>query len=337
MKILVTGGAGFIGSNFVHRLVWSRPNARIVVLDKLTYAGNLRNLADALRIPRVSFVRGDVCDRKIVARVMKGCDFVVHFAAETHVDRSIVDADAFLRTDVYGTYVMLETARAAGIRRFIQISTDEVYGEATGHPCREDDPLNPRSPYAASKAGADRLAFSYHETYGLPVVITRCGNNYGPYQHPEKLIPLFITNALEGKKLPLYGDGRNRRDWIHVEDHCAALDLLLTAKGVDGEVFNVSAREERENRWIAEKICEVTDSSSRLIKRVADRPGHVRRHAVDSRKLSRATGWRPRVPLDEGLERTAVWYREHRDWWVRIKEGGDFQRHSRTVYGRRWR
>ena len=322
---LVTGGAGFIGSNFVHYALETHPDWRIVVLDKLTYAGNLRNLDDLRDDPRFSFIQGDICDAATVRAAMRGCDWVLNFAAETHVDRSIVDPGAFVRTDVEGTYTLLEAAREAGISRFIQISTDEVYGNAeapdgTSRPSLETDALKPLSPYAASKAGADRLAYSYWATYALPVVVTRCSNNYGPYQYPEKQLPLFIVNALAGRPLPVYGDGRNTRDWISVLDHCRALDTILTAPSaaVDGEVFNIGVAEERSILDNARLVLRLLDRPESLITFVPDRLGHVRRHAVDSTRLRERLGWEPRVRFPDGLAETVAWYRAHSDWLAAV-------------------
>jgi dTDP-glucose 4,6-dehydratase len=319
--VLVTGGAGFIGSNFVRYVHERHPAWNLVVLDKLTYAGNLENLTELLDSPRVRVIQGDICDRAAVQEAMEGCDWALNFAAETHVDRSIVDPGAFVRTDVEGTYTLLEVARERGIERFIQISTDEVYGNAeapdgTSRPSVETDALKPLSPYAASKAGADRLAFSYWATYGLPVVVTRCSNNYGPYQYPEKQLPLFISNALADRPIPVYGDGANTRDWIHVADHCAALATLLEAPAeiVNGEVFNVGAAEERSILQNAERILDVLGKPRELIRFVPDRLGHVRRHAVDSAKLQRVTPWRPRERFDDGIAATIRWYAEHGPW-----------------------
>jgi dTDP-glucose 4,6-dehydratase len=319
--VLVTGGAGFIGSNFVHYILRARPEVSVRVLDKLTYAGNEANLASVAEDPRFSFIRGDICDRETVESAMRGCDWVLNFAAETHVDRSIVDPGAFVRTDVEGTYTLLEAARAVGVARFIQISTDEVYGNAeapdgTSRPSLETDALKPLSPYAASKAGADRLAFSYWATYGLPVVVTRCSNNYGAYQYPEKQLPLFITNALADRPLPIYGTGRNTRDWIHVSDHCAALDTILHADpdAVDGEVFNIGAAEERSILENAESVLDLLGKPRALLTFVPDRLGHVRRHAVDSAKLQERLGWQPRVRFADGLAETVAWYRSHSEW-----------------------
>jgi len=326
---LVTGGAGFIGSNFTRRAV-SRGDD-VVVLDKLTYAGNLENLRDLLDAKKIRFVKGDVCDRGLVADLASQAYAVVHFAAETHVDRSILEAGDFVQTDVVGTFSVLEACRKADVDRLVLISTDEVYGEAEGEPCREDAPLMPKSPYAASKAGADRLAFSYFATYGLPVVISRCTNNYGPYQHPEKLIPLFVTNALEDKLLPVYGTGKNTRDWIHVEDHCGALDLLLAAKGVDGEVFNIGASEEHSVNEIAAAILKILKKRMSLLRMVPDRPGHVQRHAVDAGKIRSRLRWKPSRSFSEGLQETVQWYREHEAWWKATKSG-DFQDYYSVQY-----
>lgn len=319
--VLVTGGAGFIGSNFVHHLLAKRPECRVVVLDKLTYAGNERNLDPVRDDPRFSFIHGDICDRETVRRAMAGCQWVLNFAAETHVDRSIIDPGAFVRTDVEGTYTLLEVAREVGVERFIQISTDEVYGNAeapdgTSRPSLETDALKPLSPYAASKAGADRLAFSYWATYDLPVVVTRCSNNYGPYQYPEKQLPLFIVNALNDRSLPVYGNGANTRDWIHVSDHCAALVriLLAPAEAVHGEVFNIGAAEERSILENARLILELLGKPQDLITFVPDRLGHVRRHAVDSSKLLERLGWEAEVRFEEGIAETVAWYRTHREW-----------------------
>ncbi|HYM40194.1 MAG TPA: dTDP-glucose 4,6-dehydratase [Thermoplasmata archaeon] len=329
-RLVVTGGMGFIGSNFVRRrLAAGRDD--VVVVDKLTYAGNPTNLQDHRDDPRLAFVQGDVCDRGLMDRVVRGADAVVHFAAETHVDRSILDAGSFVVTDVVGTYSVLEACRKADVPRLVHISTDEVYGEAGDRPCAEEAPLMPKSPYAASKAGADRLVWSYVATYGLPAVISRCTNNYGPYQHPEKLIPLFVTNALEGKPLPMYGDGRNSRDWIHVDDHCAALDLLLTAQGVEGEVFNIGAGQERDVRTIGSAILKALGKPASLLTSVPDRPGHVLRHAVDSTKIRSRLGWRPAQTFEDGLRQTMEWYRTHETWWKPIKSGA-FREYYRVQY-----
>jgi dTDP-glucose 4,6-dehydratase len=324
-KILVTGGAGFIGSNFVHYLLKYRDDVDVVVLDKLTYAGNIANLVPIFDDPRFDFVRGDICDPDVAKRVMQGCDWVINFAAETHVDRSIIDPGAFVRTDVEGTFTLLEIARELGIERFIQISTDEVYGNAeapdgTSRPSRESDALNPLSPYAASKAGADRLAFSYWATYGLPVVVTRCSNNYGPYQYPEKQLPLFITNALDDRPLPIYGTGANTRDWIHVSDHCSALVAICYARPeeVIGEVFNVGGGEERSIVENARTILQILGKPESLLAFVPDRPGHVHRHAVDSTKLRTQLGWAPQVRFDAGITDTIEWCCKHKYWLEQV-------------------
>ena len=318
-RLLVTGGAGFIGSNFV-RLAAKR-GYDPVVLDKLTYAGNLENLQDLIDAGKIEFVRGDVCNPAVVGKTIRGCDAVVHMAAETHVDRSILEAGTFVQTDVYGTYVTLEAARAANVDRFLHISTDEVYGESGSKPCRENAPLDPKSPYAASKAGADRLAHAYHETYGLPVVITRCVNNFGPYQHPEKAIPLFTICALLGVPLPVYGTGRNRREWIHVEDHAGALLKLLRARGLDGETFNIGTAERRSVLQNARAVVDALGKPRSLISRIDDRPGHVRSHAVDSAKLRKKVGWRPARTFDAELPQTVEWYAAHPKWWRRTLLG----------------
>ena len=322
---LITGGAGFIGSNFVRHVMGAHADWHIVVLDKLTYAGNLHNLDGLRDDPRFRFVQGDICDSATVKDAMGGCDWVINFAAETHVDRSIVDPSAFVRTDIEGTYTLLEAARELGISRFIQISTDEVYGNAeapdgTSRPSLETDALKPLSPYAASKAGADRLAFSYWATYGLPVVITRCSNNYGPYQYPEKQLPLFIVNALAGRQLPVYGDGANTRDWIHVLDHCRALETILmaAAEAVEGAVFNIGAAEERSIVQNARLVLDLLGQPESLLTFVPDRLGHVRRHAVDSSKLHERLGWEPQVAFAEGLAETVAWYRTHTDWTTAV-------------------
>jgi len=324
-SLLVTGGAGFIGSNFVRYMLDQHSHCTVTVLDKLTYAGNIDNLQDVAQNPRFHFVQGDICDAGVVNQAIKGCNMVVNFAAETHVDRSIVEPGGFVITDVYGTYTLLEAARQAEVERFIQISTDEVYGDAcspegVSRPSLETDALMPRSPYAASKAGADRLAFSYWATYGLPVIITRCSNNYGPYQYPEKQLPLFIVSAIEGRSLPIYGDGSSTRDWLHVHDHCVALDFLLHAPGtmVHGEIFNIGSGEEYSILDNARAILQLLNLSSKLLCFVADRPGHVRRHAINTEKLRTKLGWRPKREFATGLHETIVWYQTQRDWLANI-------------------
>lgn len=331
--ILITGGAGFIGSNLIHFLLRSYDGIKIINLDKLTYAGNLENLEDVASDPRYEFVHGDICDQKLVRQVMARVQGVVHLAAETHVDRSILDAGQFVQTDVFGSFVLLDGLRhAPDVEFFLHVSTDEVYGSRDKGFFKEDDPLNPSSPYAASKAGADRLARAYHVTFGLPVIIIRPSNNYGPYQYPEKFIPLFITNCLEGKPLPLYGQGTNVRDWLHVKDHCRAIDLVIR-RGESGEVYNIGANNEVPNIRVAELICEYLDRPRTLIKLVKDRPGHDQRYALDCQKI-RSLGWQPEIPFAVGLKETVRWYIEHEDWWRRIKEKSEAFRQFYEVYYR---
>ncbi|MBD3309204.1 dTDP-glucose 4,6-dehydratase [candidate division KSB3 bacterium] len=323
--LLITGGAGFIGSNFVRYMVEHYPDYAITNLDKLTYAGNLDNLRDIEDHPHYTFVQGDIADVELVERLMQAADAVVHFAAETHVDRSIMDAGSFITTDVYGTFVLLEAARKYPVERFIQISTDEVYGtamspEGVSRPSLETDALMPLSPYAASKAGADRLAFAFWATHKIPVIITRCSNNYGPYQYPEKLIPLFVTNALDNIPLPVYGDGHNTRDWIFVEEHCAAIDLLLQSTGCDGQVFNIGSGREYSVLQITDIILHSLNKPASLIQFVTDRPGHVPRHAVDTLKFSTQFGWSASTDFPSMLAKTVQWYRDHEAWWRRIKD-----------------
>jgi dTDP-glucose 4,6-dehydratase len=313
MRVLVTGGAGFVGSHFARRL--AAAGDEVVVLDKLTYSGNLANLEDVGH----SFVQGDIAEPISVAGAGEGCEAVVNFAAETHVDRSILEAGDFIRTDVVGTHMLLEWARSAGAR-FVQVSTDEVYGDLPpGIAAREDDALRPSSPYAAAKAGGDLQVLAFVRTYGVNASITRGSNTYGPNQYPEKLIPLFVTNALDGEALPVYGDGRQTRDWLHVDDHCAAIELVLH-EGEPGGVYNAGAGEERENLAIAERIIELTGADLSLIRHVEDRPGHDRRYALDSSRIL-GLGWRPERDFEEGLASTVAWYRERRDWWEPLKSG----------------
>jgi dTDP-glucose 4,6-dehydratase len=333
-RILITGGAGFIGANFVHHVMRAHPDWQIMVLDKLTYAGRRENLASVEGRPGFAFVQGDIADPAVVARVMPGCQYVVNFAAETHVDRSLYDAGSFIQTDVYGTFVLLEEARRSPVlRRFVQISTDEVYGSVETGSSRETDALMPRNPYSASKAGADRLAYSYFATYGLPVLVTRASNNYGPYQFPEKVIPLFVTHAIDDVPLPLYGDGMNVRDWLHVDDHCRAVDLLLD-EGVPGETYNVGGGNEVPNLELTRRVLALLGKPESLIRPVADRPGHDRRYSLDCGKL-RSLGWAPAVPFADGLRATVEWYREHESWWRPIKEQSPafrdhYQRHYKA-------
>jgi len=332
LRILVTGGAGFIGSNFVRYLLRKHPQDSVVNLDKLTYAGNLENLADVADDPRYSFVRGDICDEAAVEQVIGSSDAIVNFAAETHVDRSIQHAGAFIGTDVKGLYVLLEAARKRGIERFVHISTDEVYGSIERGSFKETDPLNPSSPYSASKAGGELMAKSFERTFGYRIMITRGSNTYGPYQYPEKVVPLFITNALDDIQLPLYGDGLNVRDWLYVEDHCAGIDTVLR-RGTPGEAYNVGADQERTNLELTKRILELTGKGEDLIEHVTDRPGHDRRYSVDSAK-ARALGWAPAVAFEEGLERTVAWYRENQAWWRKIKDGS-YREYYRRMYGNR--
>jgi dTDP-glucose 4,6-dehydratase len=319
VQVLVTGGAGFIGSNFVRWAHRAHPDWHITTLDKLTYAGRMENLAEVLESPRHRFVKGDIADAVIAAPLVQAAHLVVHFAAETHVDRSIHAAGEFIHTDVFGTFVLLEAARQAPhLRRFVQISTDEVYGSVPEGHSRETDELRPRNPYSASKAGADRLAYSYWATYGVPVIITRASNNYGPNQFPEKVIPLFITNAIDTQPLPLYGDGLNVRDWLHVDDHCRGVDLLIE-RAENGEVYNIGGGNEVRNVDLTRRILELTGRPESLIRPVADRLGHDRRYALDTAKL-RGLGWTPEVPFDTGLAATVAWYRANERWWRPIKE-----------------
>ena len=329
MKLLVTGGAGFIGSNFVRHVLATHPGDSIVNLDKLTYAGNLENLRDVESDPRYRFVKCDICDGPVVREAMRGADAVVHFAAETHVDRSNLGADDFLRTNVTGTFTLLEAARELRIGRFLAVSTDEVYGSIAEGAAREGDPLNPSNPYSASKAAADLLARAYWTTHRLPVLITRSSNNFGPYQYPEKVIPLFVTNALEDRALPLYGDGRNVRDWLYVLDNCAAIDLVLR-KGVEGEIYNIGGAAEVQNVTLTRRILALLGKPESLITPVADRPGHDRRYALDSGKI-RALGWTPATGFEEALAATVEWYRTHDAWWKPIKSGA-FRQYYQAQY-----
>ena len=332
---VVTGGAGFIGSNFVRLALAQAPDLRIVNIDLLTYAGNLENLAGVPE-DRHTFVRADITDPEAMARAIPpGADAVINFAAETHVDRSILCPLAFVRTNVLGTQVLLEAARARGAKRFLQVSTDEVYGALAPDdpPFTEDHPLAPSSPYAASKAGADLLALAAHRTYGQDVVITRCSNNYGPYQFPEKLIPLMLSNALEDKPLPVYGDGRQVRDWIYTDDHSRAI-LAAATRGRPGRVYNIGARNERHNIDVVREILRQLGKPESLIEHVTDRPGHDRRYAIDSRRAQQELGWRPETVFEEGLARTIRWYRDHADWWRRVKDGSYREFYEKWYGGR---
>jgi len=331
--ILVTGGAGFIGCNFIRYLLREHPDYSVCNLDKLTYAGNLENLRDLSGHPRYTFVQGDICDAELANRLVKTADAVVNFAAETHVDRSLLDASPFITANVLGTFVLLRAASESRVKVFLHISTDEVYGEMPpGTSATETSPLKPRSPYAASKAGADLQCLACFETYNLPVVIARPTNNVGPFQHPEKAVPLFTTNSLEDKPLPIYGDGRQRRDWLYVEDHCQALDVLLH-RGQPGNIYNIGAGNERENIEVAQTILRLLGKPQSLIKHVEDRKGHDRRYSLDFTKIQ-ALGWRPRHDFESALASTVKWYQENSDWWHKAKSG-QFARYYEQQYGRR--
>ncbi|WP_183597341.1 dTDP-glucose 4,6-dehydratase [Paenibacillus phyllosphaerae] len=334
MRLLVTGGAGFIGSNFIRYMVERYPDYTIVNLDLLTYAGNLENLSDVEDHPNYYFVHGDIADPALVERTLKEytLDTIVNFAAESHVDRSIADPSVFVRTNVIGTQVLLEAARRHSIAKYVQISTDEVYGTlgATGY-FTEKTPLAPNSPYSASKAGADLLVRAYYETYGLNMNITRCSNNYGPYHFPEKLIPLMVTNAIDDLPLPVYGDGKHVRDWLHVRDHAAAIDLVLH-KGEPGEVYNIGGHNERYNIDIVQRVLKLMNKPESLIRYVPDRLGHDRRYAIDPTKMMSELGWQPSYTFDRGIEETVGWYTVHEDWWRRVKSG-EYTAYYKKQYG----
>lgn len=336
MKVLVTGGAGFIGSNFVRYMVKKYPEYNIVNLDALTYAGNLENLKDIEALSNYKFIKGDIADRQFINQLFKEekFDYVLNFAAESHVDRSITNPDIFIQTNIQGTQVLLDAAKNEEVKKYLQVSTDEVYGTLgeTGY-FTEETPLASNSPYSSSKAGADLLVRAYHETFGLPVNITRCSNNYGPFHFPEKLIPLMIINALDNKQLPVYGDGLNVRDWLHVEDHCQAIDLVLH-KGKNGEVYNVGGNNERTNIDIVRTILKALDKPESLIKYVTDRPGHDRRYAIDATKLCEELGWSPKYNFDTGIEQTIKWYLENQDWWKNIISG-EYQEYFKNQYANR--
>jgi len=324
MKLLVTGGAGFIGANFI--LYWfdNHPGDKIINLDKLTYAGNLENLKSVEKNPNYEFVQGDICDSQLVDKLTRQTDIIVHFAAESHVDRSIIDPAPFVKTNIEGTYVLLEAALKNKVKRFHHISTDEVFGALkleTKEKFNELSPYNPHSPYSASKAASDHLVRAYHTTYNLPVTISNCSNNFGPYQFPEKLIPLAITNLIEGKKVPVYGDGLYVRDWLYVTDHCRAIDLILQ-KGKIGETYFVGGlTEDISNIEVIKKILKIMDYEEKSIEYVTDRPGHDRRYAVDWSKINRELGWSPQYTFDEYLKKTVNWYTENQEWWKKIKKG----------------
>jgi len=317
LKLLVTGGCGFIGSNFIRHMLNKYPDYEIVNLDKLTYAGNLDNLLDLEDNPNYSFIQGDICDPQIVNKLMKGIDHVVHFAAESHVDRSIEDGSIFVETNVLGTNALLQSALEYKIKKFVHISTDEVYGSTKSGSFKETDILTPSSPYSSSKAGSDLLAQSYYITYGLPIIITRCTNNFGPYQYPEKLIPLFVTNLLENKKVPVYGTGTNVRDWIYVLDHCKAVDFVLHS-GAEGEIYNVGGGNEKTNIEITHRILKLLGKDESMMEYVKDRPGHDFRYSLNCSKLNKL-GWEPEYSFEDALEATVKWYTEYKWWWERLK------------------
>ena len=316
MKLFVTGGAGFIGSNYVRHVLRSSDD-EVTVYDTLTYAGNLSTLRDVDDDPRYSFVKGNICDPATLEEAMAGHDAVVHFAAESHVDRSIFGPDDFVNTNCFGTNVVMDTARRLEIGRVVHVGTDEVYGSVETGSSKETDPLEPRSPYSASKAGSDLIALSYHHTHGLPVTVTRCTNNFGPYQYPEKAIPLFTTNLLDGRPLPLYGDGLNERDWLYVDDHCSGVHLVLH-EGEHGEIYNIGAGNETPNRVLVDKLLELLGVGEEMVDYVEDRLGHDRRYSVDIAKIT-ALGWRKERTLDEALAATVAWYRDNRWWWDPLK------------------
>ena len=339
MTYLVTGGAGFIGANFVYYMLEKHPDDRIVCVDKLTYAGNLSTLAEALKRPNFRFVRADICDRAAIQNAFEEehPDVVVNFAAESHVDRSIENPGVFLETNIMGTAVIMDTCRAFGVKRFHQVSTDEVYGDLPlDRPdlfFTEETPIHTSSPYSSSKASADLLAMAYYRTYGLPVTISRCSNNYGPYQFPEKLIPLMIANALADKPLPVYGEGLNVRDWLYVEDHCKAIDRILQ-NGRVGEVYNIGGHNEMRNIDIVKLICKALDKPESLISHVTDRKGHDMRYAIDPAKIHRELGWLPETMFADGIQKTIRWYLEHRAWWEDIISG-EYQTYYQRMYGNR--
>ncbi|MCP3794767.1 dTDP-glucose 4,6-dehydratase [Paenibacillus sp. CH40] len=335
MKLLVTGGAGFIGSNFVLYMLKQHPDYEIVNIDALTYAGNLENLKSIENNPKHSFIKADITDTQAIDQLMQqGIDVVVNFAAESHVDRSILEPEVFVKTNVLGTQVLLDAAKKYNVAKFVQVSTDEVYGSLgeTGL-FTEETPLQPNSPYSASKAGGDLLVRAYHETFGLPVNITRCSNNYGPYQFPEKLIPLMISRALSDQQLPVYGDGLNIRDWLYVEDHCSAIDLVIH-QGKLGEVYNIGGNNERTNVHIVKTVLEELGKPESLISYVQDRPGHDRRYGIDPTKTMNELGWKPKHSFETGIKETIRWYLDNEEWWTRI-QSGEYQHYYAKQYGSR--
>lgn len=334
VKILVTGGAGFIGSNFVRYMLDKYPDYEFINLDLLTYCGNLENLSGIEDNPNYTFIKGDICDKSLVHEIIAEVDYVINFAAETHVDRSIEDPEIFIKSNILGTQVLLDAARELGVEKFLQISTDEVYGSLgeSGY-FREDTPLAANSPYSASKAGADLMVRAYHKTFDLPINITRCSNNYGPYQFPEKLIPLMISNALADEALPVYGDGLNVRDWLHVHDHCRAIDQVLH-DGKNGEVYNIGGNNEKKNIDIVKLILKNLGKDESLIKYVKDRPGHDRRYAIDSTKIQTELGWKPKYTFETGIAETIEWYLDNRDWMDKVKSG-EYQEYYQKMYQNR--
>lgn len=334
MKLLITGGAGFIGSNFIHFILENNPEISVINLDALTYAGNLENVKRWDGDARYRFVKGDICDATLVDTLVPGVDTIVHFAAESHVDRSILGPEAFVRTNVFGTFTLLEAARKHGNKRFHHVSTDEVFGalKPEDEPFSETTSYDPRSPYSASKASSDHLVRAYFHTYGLPITISNCSNNYGPYHFPEKLIPLAITNLVEGKPVPVYGDGQQVRDWLYVEDHARAIALILE-KGKIGETYCVGGNGERENLWIVKQLLALLGQDESVIEYVKDRAGHDRRYAINFDKIKHELGWEPSVDLETGLVKTVKWFKENESWWKNVKSG-EYQKYYETQYGK---